>query len=257
MDVEINDHPTRAYVDLGSSCNTIRYSETKRINLKYNDAISVKIQGFGSGVVHSIGEATATLKVGHETADLPFCVVPDTAQTIPVLIGQPLADLKDIIIIINDGNLQIMNKSDVKIGELPPPKVTLWAKEASVIPPNYLGYVRILSKDNFTGDTYIESSVRLAPGQETFVPECVISVSTEGTGVLPLVNLSQQDILIKTNRPIARGLLCIQESESTNNKERVLTVRSTDLPLLPEKEIQMGWRQLMTDHGSERLEPDP
>ncbi|GLV33451.1 hypothetical protein CBL_20189, partial [Carabus blaptoides fortunei] len=172
MDVEINDHPTRAYVDLGSSCNTIRYSETKRINLKYNDATSVNIQGFGSGVVHSIGEATATLKIGHVTADLPFCVVPDTAQTIPVLIGQPLADLKDIIIIINDGNLQIMNKSDAKIGELPPPKVPLWAKEASVIPPNYLGYVRILSKDNFTGDTYIESSVRLAPEQETFVPEC-------------------------------------------------------------------------------------
>ncbi|GLV38071.1 hypothetical protein CBL_01751 [Carabus blaptoides fortunei] len=149
-----------------------------------------------------------------------------------------------------------MNKGDVKIGELPPPKVTLWAKEASVIPPNYLGYVRILSKDNFTGDTYIESSVRLARGQETFVPECVISVSTEGTGVLPLVNLSQQDILIKTNRPIARGLLCIQESETTN-KERVLTVRSTDLSLLPEKEIQMGWRQLMTDHDSEQLGPDP
>ncbi|GLV33354.1 hypothetical protein CBL_20102, partial [Carabus blaptoides fortunei] len=110
-------------------------------------------------LVETLGSTTFTLKVDEAQADVKADVVPDNAQTIPILIGQPFTESPLIVVFKDNKNLRMRNVlSEAKEPQKSSDIATLWVKEATVIPPNYLGHVAVECKSakDFAGDIFIE-----------------------------------------------------------------------------------------------------
>lgn len=74
----------------------------------------------------------------------------------------------------------------------------------------------------------MEASVRRKEGQEYCIPGCVISTDKEKECVLPLINISNQDLVIKKSTLFARVTPCKYE-----NEEKICHIANID-------DIQMG-----------------
>lgn len=66
----------------------------------------------------------------------------------------------------------------------------LWTAEATVIPPNYVGFVAVTPRDRGGVDIYIEPQVRMQEGREHCFLACVVGVSEEGVRVIPVMIVS-------------------------------------------------------------------
>lgn len=87
-DVQINGKPTRAYIDLGSSCTTIRQYDAKALQLEVDSIKSIEIVGFGHGRVQTIGSTEINLEVDGVKDNVSAHIVPDSVQEMPVLVGR-------------------------------------------------------------------------------------------------------------------------------------------------------------------------
>lgn len=110
-DIFINNIPSKAYVDLGSSCNLITTEELARLKLTYNDNQQCTLYGFGNGQVRTLGLADLRVKIDEELNTEAY-VVPVTFLSVPVLIGQTLTESLHVVIIKDDNNLRILPKGE-------------------------------------------------------------------------------------------------------------------------------------------------
>lgn len=146
------------------------------------------------------------LKVDLAEATVDAHVVPDDVQEVPIIIGQPFTDKPGVVVVQREGMLRLFDEAAAQLPELeklPPRKVTLWALDATVIPPGEAADIKVIIKDNiYKGDVYVELSVRGKEGQEHCIPRCVMNTSV---GLLPVVNLADHPLEIKKMRVVARG----------------------------------------------------
>ena len=155
MLTKVNGSELRAYVDLGSQCVTIRREDADRIGIKYSlIGKPLTIGGYGSGRVTPCGEANVNLTVDQATADVPMLIVPNESQAIPVIIGQPFTEQPHVTIVRRRDTVRIFEEEknvdegddtlqSLEIPDLPRRPVCLWAKDSTVIPPNYIGFVEL------------------------------------------------------------------------------------------------------------------
>lgn len=225
MDAKVNDKVTQAYLDLGSQCVTLRQSDAESLQVAYHELRKpYSISGYGSGKVVPVGEARARIKVDQAVADVELYVVPDDAQKIPLLVGQPFTEQEHVTVVrrrntvrvfeepIIDGDNEDASLLDMKIPELPRRRVSMWSSEATVIPRGFVGFVNVsVSENTLPGDMYIEAQFRPQLGREHCIPRCVVTVDDHRSTCLPVVNVSSCDITFGANECVVRAEPCAEE----------------------------------------------
>lgn len=238
----INGKTIKGYVDFGSGCVAIRKSEAEDRGLTIAHKRKI-IRGYGNGRVETLGSTTFTLKVDEAEVDVEADVVPDNIQTIPILIGQPFTESPRVIVFKNSKYLRIQNVSpeaDVAKSRKTLDTATLWVKEATVIPPNYLGHVAVECAEDFTGDIYIQGKIREYGDQLTCIPGVILHLEPGNHALLPVVNISDKSFTAVKRRVIAEGLRCESEITNLTDETEVLRTESENLPPLQIDDIITG-----------------
>jgi hypothetical protein len=87
-----------------------------------------------------------------------------------------------------------------------PDKVVLWAKNASVIPNNFLRHV-VVKTNKINTDLCVEGRLREIG---SLVPKCVLNTDEIGETVLSVLNISGKDVTAKEGGKKARGETCVE-----------------------------------------------
>ncbi|GJQ73696.1 hypothetical protein Trydic_g14031 [Trypoxylus dichotomus] len=109
-DARING-PIRGYIDPESKVVTLRKSDTEVVGLKWESMKeSYYLTGYGAGKVMPLHESAIDLEVDHTRTIVVVLVVPDEAQTVPVLIGQPFTEQQHITMVKRKDTLTIFQE---------------------------------------------------------------------------------------------------------------------------------------------------
>lgn len=165
-EIQINDLTTKAFVDLGSSCNTITTNEVKRLGLKYESDGTRILKGFGNGQVASLGLTKFHLRIDDVEVDTEAFVVPGGMQEVPVLLGHTLTELPEIIIVKESDSLRFLRKSNettelncIEVEGSTTRKIDLLLLNNEVIPPGQLAHVKIYTRSEYSGSLYVDASM--------------------------------------------------------------------------------------------------
>jgi hypothetical protein len=137
--------------------------------------------------------------------DVNFHVVPRDTQKIPLLVGHPFTEQPHIKIVKTKDEVGV-NKDTTATVNSTPDKVVLWAKDASVIPKNFLGHM-VVRTNKVNTDLCVEGRVREIGGRD---PRCVLKTDEIREAVLPVLNTSGKDVTVKEDGKMARGETCVQ-----------------------------------------------
>lgn len=241
--VEINDTILQAYIDFGSSCTIIRLNEVEKLNLVTEKGKAL-LCGYGSGKVVSLGSARFSIKVDDVfVKELTAMIVSNDEQDIPLLIGRNFTELPHVRVEKDKDHLKFSVNMNVAM-EQPKnngvedvaKKIPLIISQDMVIPPHYVGVIKVHTT-SFVGNVYVEGSVRMHEGKESCIPNLLLHISPNKTSLVPCVNLSDGDIVLKAQRMLARGWPCFEESEPS---ELVLHIEEKRLPPLNREDIEIG-----------------
>lgn len=210
VDCKVNEEPAKGYVDTGCSAVLVTNKLARRLKLKI-EPTGVTIRGYSGGRSDALGTCEITLEVDLAVADVQALVVSDTVQEIPIIIGQTFLNSDNVVMVLKGEKMRIFNKHLATLPEveaLPERKINLWARNATVIPPNHVGRVEVTSDDDYQGEVFVDAQVRMKPGQEHYVAGCVTKVRD---GVIPIVNTSDHDLEFKALQLLVRGVPCCED----------------------------------------------
>ncbi|KYB24754.1 hypothetical protein TcasGA2_TC031587 [Tribolium castaneum] len=215
IDIKVNGKPTRAYIDSGAEPVLVKQSVARELGLMWQPSLHL-IRGYGQGITKVHGEVEVELEVDLVKANVKALIVEDSAQRVPVIVGQTFLNAGANTIIANEEAVRVVDGNNESIqaflGQLPTRKVALWAEEETVIPPQSIGCIRIKAKDDgWKGAYYVEGCQRPRPGFEHVVHRCV----TCDGGLVTVRNLSHQDLVYRKAQIVARAEPCEQERTAT------------------------------------------
>ncbi|KAH7942828.1 hypothetical protein HPB52_001610 [Rhipicephalus sanguineus] len=226
MLAKVNGNELRAYVDLGSQCVTIRRENADWSGIKYSlIGKSLNIGGYVSGRVTPYGEANVNLTVDQATADVPVLIVPNESQAISVIVGQPFTEQPHVTIVRRRNTVRIFEEEknadegddtpqSINIPDLPWRPVCLWAKESTVVPSNYIGFVKLyVTGSEPNADVFVDAQLRCQEGREHCMPRCVVNVDAANEACIPVRNVSCQQLNIEANERVARAEVCYLDEE--------------------------------------------
>lgn len=237
----INGNLTLAYIDLGSSCTTIRLEDVQKFNLQRDETNRTVLQGFGNACTSTLGTVTFDITVDEIQEQISAHVVPNSVQEEPILLGRNFTELPNILVIKDNVKLTFHKRSDnLEITRIEPEtkthKLILKVLENPTILPEHWGHVKVYT-DDYEGDVFIESSIRSCEGQEYCIPRTIISMKTGRASVLPVINLSDNAITFSKDKILARGIKC---EEDTQQPEKILNLKESRMNLLPIEDINIG-----------------
>ncbi|KAK9688368.1 Reverse transcriptase (RNA-dependent DNA polymerase) [Popillia japonica] len=208
----------------------------------------IVIRGFGQGLAKAIGKLTTEIKIDEAVALTEILVVSDNFQEIPLLVGQPFTD-QDHIVIIRRGNaLRIFEDNEVDktslsnltIPELPHAKVSIWAKDADIIPSNFVGFVKVYTPCKIDADLYVEKRTEF----DTCIPRCIIKFNDVDETQIPILNLSNRDIAIKKGQRMIRADVCTEDGrEKWIANIKLLLLRLMDYTILQRCHLDLSTDQ--------------
>lgn len=205
-DALINDKPIKSYVDLGSSCVTIRLEDAECNGFTFMESEDLQpLVGYGNGIVKPLGIFSAKITVDGVEAKCKIHVVPNSMQVVPLLIGHPFTEQKHVSVLSDHSGLKI-NQINFNIESVSKDKAVLRADVNQVIPSNYLGHVTVVG-DQKDVDVCINAGFRES-GQ--VIPGCVVTTNECGKTVVPILNISESPLEIKEGCILARGDVCVQ-----------------------------------------------
>lgn len=243
IDAKLDGKAIRSYIDQGSKCVTLRRQDARTLDVRYDKLKNpVTIKGYGMGQVIPVGQLTAELEVDAAKAQVTVFVVPDEAQEIPLLVGQPFTEQPHVTLVKRGKTLRLFeekmhseeedNLGDMVIPELPTRKVTMWAKDTVVIPPNYVGYITLSTDLRKQKDIVIEPRFR----PDNFcLPRCVTRPDKEAEVTVPLYNASSRDIIFEKGNAVLRGEVCEEQDE--DDFDEVVQVEDSNVRKIRSREI--------------------
>ncbi|WP_253302469.1 reverse transcriptase domain-containing protein [Wolbachia endosymbiont of Psylliodes chrysocephala] len=221
LDCKVNGVMMKAFVDTGCSVVVIREEDAKNIGLRWTSA-SVTLKGYNNSISKSIGKTVVHLVVDQASDEVEVLIVPSHVQQIPVIIGQSFINGKNKLMIVKDNVVHISDKEDTLI--LPnleytrSPTIKLFPKEETEIPPNTMMNIEVTCED-YNGDIYVEYALRTQPELEYCIGRCI---TTSVRPIIPIINMSNSDIILSKDSLIARGQEC--STELSEEMEFVNTV---------------------------------
>lgn len=239
--VKINNKSSEAYIDFGSSCSLIKLTVAEKMRLDITEKETM-LCGYGNGRAYSLGSTNFTLEIDGVAADITSLVVNNHEQDIPLLVGRNFTELPQVLVIKDKDSLRfsVNPREEIQVNDEPVKvdgrKMVLSTVRDTVIPPNHIGLVRVCTM-GYVGDAYVQGSVRMQEGKESCVPNIILRVNSDCTSLLPYINLSDEDIVIRAQRIVARCWPCVEEDEVT---KLVLHVEEKLFPLLNKDDIKIG-----------------
>ncbi|KAL1471751.1 hypothetical protein MTO96_039762 [Rhipicephalus appendiculatus] len=104
--------------------------------------------------------------------------------------------------------------SPSKIPELPRRPVCLWAKELTVVPPNYVGFVKTyVTGSELNADVFVDAQPKCQEGRDHCIPRCAVKADAANETCIPVMNTSYQELSIKANERVARSEVCYLDEE--------------------------------------------
>lgn len=188
------------YVDMGSGATLLRKSDAHKLKLAYVKKNLPSVTGYGEGKVCPIGVLTSILTIDGIEAEVEIFVVPDFAQNIPLLVGHQFTEQQHIKIVSDSSGLKVFS-NDSDLEKLFDEKVSLYAEEDMVIPKNYVGNVKVVTALT-NKELSIEGGIR---ENGELIPRCIIKSNAEGKAILPILNWTEGDLVIKNKSKITRG----------------------------------------------------
>lgn len=203
--------------------NMMPISTTQKFKLSYsNPNKSMRIQGFGNGSVIPIGVLSVNLKVDQAVANVEVFVVRDEELSILLLVGQPFTEKEHITMVRRGKTLRFFEEhisedpddclQNMEVPILPRADVKLWAKEATVIPSNYVGFISAYCNFSEASTLYVENR------QNKFgaiIPNCIINNYT-GEFPIPVMDITKQDIKFEQDEKITSGKICVEQKNSNS-----------------------------------------
>jgi hypothetical protein len=207
-DAVVNGEVVKSYLDLGSTVCVMRDDLVPKLNLMCDWSDKRKIVGYGGAVTTTLGTTNVHLEIDGVGADVNFYVVPRETQKIPLLVGHPFTEQPHIRIIKTKDEIRVEKDTTATVNSTPE-KVVLWAKDASVIPENFLGHV-VVRSNKINTDPCGEGGVRQIVSLDCgLVSRCVVKTDEIGEAVLPELNISGRDVTVKEDSEMARGETCV------------------------------------------------
>jgi hypothetical protein len=207
-DAVVNGEAVKSYLDLGSTVCVMRDDLVPKLNLMCDWSDKRKIVGYGGAVTTTLGTTNVHLEIDGVGADVNFYVVPRETQKIPLLVGHPFTEQPHIRIIKTKDEIRVEKDTTATVNSTPE-KVVLWAKDASVIPENFLGHV-VLRTNKINTDPCGEGGVRQTVSLDCGrVSRCVVKTDEIGEAVLPELNVSGRDVSVEEDTKMARGETCV------------------------------------------------
>jgi hypothetical protein len=207
-DAVVNGEVVKSYLDLGSTVCVMRDDLVPKLNLMCDWSDKRQIVGYGGAVTTTLGTTNVHLEIDGVGADVNFYVVPRETQKIPLLVGHPFTEQPHIRIIKTKDEIRVEKDTTATVNSTPE-KVVLWAKDASVIPENFLGHV-VLRTNKINTDPCGEGRVRQIVSLDCgLVSRCVVKADEIDEAVLPKLNISGKDVTVKEDSKMARGETCV------------------------------------------------
>ncbi|CAG9137632.1 unnamed protein product [Plutella xylostella] len=94
----INGVTFDAFIDFGSECTMMKFSEFRKIYSEFDTTNLPLLKGFGNSVVQAIGKRQVQVLIDSVAADVELIVVPDNAMHVPLLVGQTFTEQPHIVI---------------------------------------------------------------------------------------------------------------------------------------------------------------
>ncbi|KAL3247236.1 hypothetical protein MRX96_057172 [Rhipicephalus microplus] len=202
---KVDENEVRAYVDLGSQCVTIQREDADQVEIKCTVMEKLPtIEGYGSGRVTPCGEANVNLTVDQVTANVLVLIVPNESQAIPIIVGQPFTKQRHVTVVRRRNTVGIfeekknLDESDdtielIDIPDLPRCPACLWAKKLTVVPPNYVGFVKpYVTGSEPNADVFVNDQPRGQEGQDHCLPCCVVNADAGNETCISAMHVSYE-----------------------------------------------------------------
>lgn len=249
IDCVINGESLRGYVDSGCGAVTIRQSEVDRLGLLRNPT-SAWLRGFAGGTVHVNSKVSIHLTVDLASADTEALVVPDDAQNIPIIVGQPFINNKNVTVLIQGDQIRLFSneKTFSHLNNFANKKVSLYAAETAIIPSYHIGHIAVYGDDNID-DVFVDLQYRDLPGNFHIIPRGVTNLT--GGGYISIMNSSDKDVCYKKDQVVARGLTCYERVD--DDDVPMMSVEITKLQQIALPDIKNQFNPNLSIHEQDTL----
>lgn len=146
-------------MDLGSTCTIITLSESRRLGLLYDSSIKTNLRGYGNELTPSLGTSKVTLEIDDVSALIEAIIVPDGVQKVPVLVGHTFTELPEVLVVKDDSTLtfKLNPKKVSRPDQRSSIREVLRVVDDTLIPPNYLGNVKVKTDSDYKGDLLVDA----------------------------------------------------------------------------------------------------
>lgn len=219
-DAYVVGRKVRGYVDMGSESVTMREDAVINAGLKYEETCD-RLVGYGQGEVNTLGKLTAELTVDGVTKTVGIHVVPNEAQQIALIIGQPFLDEVNVQstpleLIITEATSGIHTLSTERVSKTP-----IWASEEIVIPNNYVGVVSVKTSIP-EQDLCMEGGLR---EDGRILPRCLVRTDEEGSSLVPILNVTGGQMVVKEGTVLSRAEIAVgaESNEKVEKNKQIIT----------------------------------
>lgn len=193
--VTINGHQKHAFLDFGSQCTIGKQSLADELSLKLDSKDLLHIRGFAFGTIQPIGKAKAEIVLDFVKAEVDIYIVPDEYLSTDLLIGQNFTERPGVVVYKTSTSLTLY--SDF------PEKVDLLIAEDTTV--GKMTNIKIRYANQHTGYIYIPGNISYKMDEEIITIPGIYQVG-DGVGMLPVINYSGKEVLMRKDKVIARAL---------------------------------------------------
>lgn len=195
--ITMNNSKILCHLDLGSECTLIRLTDALKLGLCWKTDHLPLLKGLGNVPYRPIGSTYVDIIVqGLLEENVEVLVVDDTLINFAVLLGHSFTERPGIKITKTPEYLQLSRVVDNKMHLLCHEKTFLEPGETKAVPVKTL--------DSFTGNIYVNGSIRGHVGSEYFLFSGEYNIINSG-GRLLLHNMSDQILVIESGQLLSRG----------------------------------------------------
>lgn len=218
--------PMRCYVDLGSSAVAVRQDAADELGVQYRRSQLRPLIGYGAGSVHPTGVLTAPLSIDGVEVLVEAHIVPNESQDVPLLVGHPYTEHPGVHILSTSTELRIALSVDDLVRDTAGPsgKTRLQAQKEQVIPSNYLGHITV-SGTLSNRELCIEGGPR---PMGALISRCIVETDSEGRTLIPILNVTGNDLTIRAGETVARGEHCEEREIRREVNEEPVTLDEID-----------------------------
>lgn len=204
--VFVNGNSAQAYIDFGSTCNTMKQSFSDQLGLKRTVDDSIVIKGYGNALTLPLGVVTAQLSVDGVERQTNLYVVPDRIQDFDILVGQPFTEEPDIIVVKTSTQLKIYeSEMESELIQLCADleKIQLYPEGNVVLKPG-LNKINVVSEPIVTGDVKLRHSEQRKPMFERDILSEKVR-SQDGYMIIKVINKTNGIIQLRSEDCVARA----------------------------------------------------